>query len=169
MALDNTQTETSTTQTQDPASDHQPSEQTFDAQASNQGHDQHAADAQPAEHAQAEPQAEQPREEHAPEAAVAPPIPVAPQTQAEPAAPKKAEKEPSLEDFATALETFEQEQAQTEAALNEEQIVTGTVLKVTPQYVVVDIGYKSEGVVPVSEFTGSRGQRYGATPAKRSP
>ena len=36
-----------------------------------------------------------------------------------------------MEDFATALETFEQEQAQTEAALNEDQIVSGTVLKVT--------------------------------------
>ena len=46
------------------------------------------------------------------------------------AAPR-AEKEPTMEDFATALETFEQEQAQTEAALNEEQIVTGTVLKIT--------------------------------------
>ena len=62
-----------------------------------------------------------------------------------------------MEDFATALETFEQEQAQTEAALNDEQIVTGTVLKITPQYVVVDIGYKSEGVVPVAEFTDSEG------------
>src|SRR5271169_4832590 len=66
-------------------------------------------------------------------------------------------KEPSMEDFATALETFEQEQAQTEAALNDEQIVSGTVLKITPQYVVVDIGYKSEGVVPVAEFTDSEG------------
>ncbi len=62
-----------------------------------------------------------------------------------------------MEDFATALETFEQEQAQTEAALNEEQIVTGTVLKVTAEYVVVDIGYKSEGVVRVAEFTDSEG------------
>src|SRR5271167_3021502 len=66
-------------------------------------------------------------------------------------------KEPSMEDFASALESFEQEQAQTEAALNDEQIVTGTVLKITPQYVVVDIGYKSEGVVPVAEFTDSEG------------
>ena len=72
------------------------------------------------------------------------------------AAPR-SEKEPSMEDFATALETFEQEQAQTEAALNDEQIVTGTVLKITPQYVVVDIGYKSEGVVPVAEFTDPEG------------
>jgi len=77
---------------------------------------------------------------------------------AEPAAAApRADKEPSMEDFATALETFEQEQAQTEAALNDEQIVTGTVLKITPQYVVVDIGYKSEGVVPVAEFTDSEG------------
>ena len=57
-----------------------------------------------------------------------------------PVAPPRPEKEPSMEDFATALETFEQEQAQTEAALNEEQIVTGTVLKVTAQYVLVDVG-----------------------------
>jgi len=62
-----------------------------------------------------------------------------------------------MEDFATALETFEQEQAQTEAALNEEQVITATVLKVTPQYVLVDIGYKSEGVVPVSELQDHEG------------
>jgi len=80
------------------------------------------------------------------------PDPIAPA-----AAPARSEKEPSMEDFATALETFEQEQAQTEAALNDEQIVPGTVLKITPQYVVVDIGYKSEGVVPVAEFTDSEG------------
>jgi small subunit ribosomal protein S1 len=83
------------------------------------------------------------------------------QPQPEPAAEappaSRAEKEPSMEDFATALETFEQEQAQTEAALNEDQIVSGTVLKVTAQYVVVDIGYKSEGVIPVSEFTDHEG------------
>ena len=53
--------------------------------------------------------------------------------------------------------SFEQEQAQTEAALNDEQILPGTILKITAQYVVVDIGYKSEGVVPVSEVTDSEG------------
>jgi small subunit ribosomal protein S1 len=73
------------------------------------------------------------------------------------AAAPRVEKEPSMEDFATALETFEQEQAQTEAALNDEQILTGTVLKITPQYVVVDIGYKSEGVIPVGEFADGEG------------
>ncbi|HLH32865.1 MAG TPA: 30S ribosomal protein S1 [Terriglobia bacterium] len=73
------------------------------------------------------------------------------------AAMPRPEKEPSMEDFAAALQSFEQEQAQAEAALNEEQIVTGTVLKVTPQYVLVDIGYKSEGVVPVTEFQDQDG------------
>jgi len=74
-----------------------------------------------------------------------------------PAAAPRADKELSMEDFATALENYEQEQAQTEAALNDEQIIPGTILKITPQYVVVDIGYKSEGVVPVAEFTDSEG------------
>ena len=36
-------------------------------------------------------------------------------------------------------------------------ILAGTVLKVTAQYVVVDIGYKSEGVVPVAEFKDHEG------------
>src|SRR6202012_5087330 len=84
--------------------------------------------------------AEPVKNEPAPEAAVAPQAPAASNTPAEPAAPaKKVEKEPSMEDFASVLESFEQEQAQTEAALNDEQIVSGHVLKVTPQYVVVDI------------------------------
>ncbi len=104
----------------------------------------------------------QPAEQPTPQAAVQPqpeqgteaaPNPV--ETTALPT--PRSEKEPGMEDFATALETFEQEQAQTEAALNEEQVVTGTVLKVTPQYVVVDIGYKSEGVIPVAELQDHEG------------
>ncbi|MCI7698625.1 MAG: 30S ribosomal protein S1 [Akkermansia sp.] len=31
-------------------------------------------------------------------------------------------------------------------------IVTGTILEIRPQVVLVDIGYKSEGVIPISEF-----------------
>ncbi|HLI63521.1 MAG TPA: 30S ribosomal protein S1 [Terriglobales bacterium] len=93
-------------------------------------------------------------------AATAPPQPApdsAPLPVEMAAAMPRPEKEPSMEDFAAALQSFEQEQAQAEAALNEEQIVTGTVLKVTPQYVLVDIGYKSEGVVPVTEFQDQDG------------
>ena len=104
----------------------------------------------------------QPAEQPAPQAAAQPqPEPVVetapPPVESAAPAGSRSEKEPGMEDFATALETFEQEQAQTEAALNEEQVVTGTVLKVTPQYVVVDIGYKSEGVIPVAELTDHEG------------
>jgi len=101
---------------------------------------------QPVQTTAEQPEAEQP--EAAPEPTVQP--------SAATASPR-AEKEAGAEDFASALESFEQEQAQTEAALNEEQVISGTVLKVTPQYVVVDIGYKSEGVVPVAEFQDHEG------------
>ena len=99
-------------------------------------------------HAESEHEQPQPAQTETPAAAPSSPAPAAPA--------KRAEKEPA-EDFASALESFEQEQAQAEAALNDEQIVSGHVLKVTPQYVVVDIGYKSEGVVPVAEFTDHEG------------
>jgi small subunit ribosomal protein S1 len=58
-----------------------------------------------------------------------------------------------MEDFATALETFT---AETEA-LNESRIHKGTVLKITPTHVVVDIGSKSEGLVPVAEVQDAEG------------
>jgi len=41
---------------------------------------------------------------------------------------------------------------QTLKAFTEGSIVTGTVLEVRPNEVLVDIGYKSEGVIPASEF-----------------
>ncbi len=153
MALDNTQTESAITQTQDPSPEHSVPEQAPNGHPADEAHHEpspeQAVNAQPSEQAQAV--AEHSSAE-APEANVS-----AVADTSAPAAPaKRAEKE-SVEDFASALESFEQEQAQTEAALNDEQIVSGHVLKVTPQYVVVDIGYKSEGVVPVSEFTDHEG------------
>src|SRR5437762_11458380 len=39
----------------------------------------------------------------------------------------------------------------------EGEVMKGTVLKITDTEVVVDIGYKSEGVIPVSQFTDSGG------------
>ena len=42
--------------------------------------------------------------------------------------------------------------------IKEGEIVHGTVIQVTKDYVVVDIGYKSEGQVPLSEFVGPDGQ-----------
>src|SRR5712691_6934067 len=42
--------------------------------------------------------------------------------------------------------------------LQEGQIIRGRVLTVTPSEVIVDIGYKSEGIIPVSEFTDFSGE-----------
>src|SRR6478736_5603423 len=42
--------------------------------------------------------------------------------------------------------------------LQEGQIIRGRVLTVTPSEVIVDIGYKSEGMIPVSEFTDFAGK-----------
>jgi small subunit ribosomal protein S1 len=42
--------------------------------------------------------------------------------------------------------------------LAEGEVVKGTVLKVTPSEVVVDVGYKSEGVIPLGEFLDEAGQ-----------
>ncbi len=42
--------------------------------------------------------------------------------------------------------------------LKEGEIVTGTVVQVNKDFVVVDIGYKSEGQVPLNEFVGADGQ-----------
>ena len=148
-----------TTQTEDSGAPEQPQTQQateLSAPSEQAPIEQASEPSAPSEQAHVEqaselsPIAEQPHLEQAPEPSPQPAERTA-------AAAPRSEKEPSMEDFATALETFEQEQAQTEAALNEEQIVTGTVLKVTAQYVVVDIGYKSEGVVQVAEFTDSDG------------
>ena len=61
----------------------------------------------------------------------------------------RSDKETMTEDFATALETFEQEQS--ELAANEDRVLKGTVIGINPNYLVVDIGLKSEGVVPLAE------------------
>src|SRR5580704_2262045 len=40
----------------------------------------------------------------------------------------------------------------------EGEVVKGTVLKVTASEVIVDVGYKSEGIIQVSEFLDETGQ-----------
>jgi small subunit ribosomal protein S1 len=65
------------------------------------------------------------------------------------------EKETMTEDFATALESFEQEQS--ELAANEDRVLKGIVIGINPNYLVVDIGLKSEGVVPLAEVQDHEG------------
>jgi len=52
-------------------------------------------------------------------------------------------------DFGAMLEQYEQEQA----AFQEGSVVRGTVVNVTERAVVIDFGFKSEGIVPKEEFT----------------
>src|SRR6516225_8811949 len=59
-----------------------------------------------------------------------------------------------MEDFAAALESYTLE---TEPAPSEVNVFKGTVIKITPTHVVVDIGFKSEGLVPIAEVTDAQG------------
>jgi small subunit ribosomal protein S1 len=59
------------------------------------------------------------------------------------------------EDFASALETFTTE---SEEAANDDHILKGTVLKLTSTHVVVDIGAKSEGMLPLAEVLDHDGK-----------
>ena len=65
-------------------------------------------------------------------------------------------------DFAEALANFDREQAAETAAAQsltaEEVIVTGTVIKITDKHVVVDIGLKSEGLIPLEQVLDINGQ-----------
>jgi small subunit ribosomal protein S1 len=56
-------------------------------------------------------------------------------------------------------ETFEQlfEQFQANQNFKVGEIVNGKVLSITKDYVVVDIGYKSEGQIPIAEFRDAEG------------
>ena len=90
-------------------------------------------------------------EETAPEAqaeATAEPAPAAHDTQAE-----------SMDDFSAALEAFEREQAAEAAAVEAygDKVVPGTVVKQTEKHLVVDVGLKSEGLVPLEQVTDHTG------------
>jgi transcriptional accessory protein Tex/SPT6 len=61
------------------------------------------------------------------------------------------------EDFASLFEASLKERGG-EGILKEGDLVKGTVVQVTKDYAVVDIGYKSEGQIPISEFTNPRGE-----------
>jgi len=63
-------------------------------------------------------------------------------------------------DFAAALANFDREQAAETAAaqnLTAEEVVTGTVVNITDKHVVVDIGLKSEGLIPIEQVLDLQG------------
>jgi len=59
------------------------------------------------------------------------------------------------DDFAAALENFTTE---TEDAVGEDHVIHGTVIKLTATHVVVDIGAKSEGMLPIAEVLDHEGK-----------
>jgi small subunit ribosomal protein S1 len=70
------------------------------------------------------------------------------ETTANKSAEVEDEPRPSGEDFGSLLDQFEQEQS----SLQEGEVVRGTVVGITDRGVVIDFGYKSEGIVNQAEF-----------------
>ena len=64
-----------------------------------------------------------------------------------------------MEDFSAALEAFEREQAAEAAAVEAygDKVVSGTVIKQTDKHLVVDVGLKSEGLVPLEQVVDHTG------------
>ncbi len=65
----------------------------------------------------------------------------------------------SMDDFSAALEAFEREQAAEAAAVEAygDKVVQGTVIKQTEKHLVVDVGLKSEGLVPLEQVLDHTG------------
>jgi len=65
----------------------------------------------------------------------------------------------SMEDFSAALEAFEREQAAEAAAVEAygDKIIAGTVIKLTEKHLVIDVGLKSEGMVPLEQVADHTG------------
>src|ERR1700678_1698960 len=65
----------------------------------------------------------------------------------------------SMDDFSAALAAFEREQAAEAAAVEAygDKVVSGTVLKATDKHLIVDVGLKSEGLVPIEQVLDHTG------------
>ncbi len=65
----------------------------------------------------------------------------------------------TMDDFSAALEAFEREQAAEAAAVEAygDKVVPGTVIKQTEKHLVVDVGLKSEGLVPLEQVQDHTG------------
>jgi small subunit ribosomal protein S1 len=69
-------------------------------------------------------------------------------------APRNDNNKEMSEDFATALETYTTE---AETVANDDHVIQGTVVNITDEHVVVDIGAKSEGMLPIAEVRDHEG------------
>ncbi|MGB6131012.1 MAG: 30S ribosomal protein S1 [Acidobacteriaceae bacterium] len=84
---------------------------------------------------------------------------ITPETAPAPVEQHHEEPDLSMEDFAAALESFDREQAAEAAAqaFDDSAIVSGTVIKITDKHVVVDVGMKSEGLIPIEQVVDHTG------------
>src|ERR1022692_4077751 len=82
-------------------------------------------------------------------------VPAAPAAGDAPRTPAASDDKHAGEDFSSALESFTTE---TEEAVGEDRVIKGTVLKLTSTHVVVDVGAKSEGMLPLSEVLDHEGK-----------
>jgi len=87
--------------------------------------------------------------------------PVAETHQLQAAAEPAAEPEYDDLDFARALASFDKEQAAekdtAQSLTTEEAVITGTVVKITDKHAVIDIGLKSEGLIPLDQVLDHTG------------
>src|SRR5437868_1922324 len=105
---------------------------------------------QPSSGASAEAQETAPIAAENEQAAASPASPAA--TEATPNEPESANGEGgemSMEDFGAILDRHE---SQRQAEVSEGEVVKGTVEKISDQGVIINIGFKSEGIVPLEEF-----------------
>jgi len=117
--------------------------------------DNHNPNAEAAESAAPAVESVQPAEASAPVEAPA----ATPESAAVPAAPEVSNPEVSGDeasddgdedfDFGAILEAHEKEHS---AEVSEHEVVKGRVIKITDQAVIIDVGYKSEGIVNIAEF-----------------
>jgi small subunit ribosomal protein S1 len=65
----------------------------------------------------------------------------------------------SMDDFSAALAAFEREQAAEAAAVEAygDKVVSGTVIKQTDKHLIIDVGLKSEGMVPLEQVVDHTG------------
>ena len=117
------------------------------------------AQAEAPEEAQAEPQAEAPEEVQveAPEEAQAETQAEAPeevQAEAQAEALEEAQVEAAMPDMESMSELYEESLRR----VQEGEVVKGRIVSITKDFVMVDIGYKSEGQIPIHEFTTPEGE-----------
>jgi len=99
-----------------------------------------------------------------PEAAPATPAAETPAATAAAHAPEVPASEPSEDfsaaDFSSALAAFEREQAAEAAAIEAygDKIVSGKVVELREKFLVIDVGLKSEGLVPLEQVVDHTGQ-----------